>query len=192
MRVAERILTMDEVVRSKVVLIQRTGGGPEYNESFVGTVIVAEAQFCYIVTPKVMVRQEFSYDVFLPDRTVEKMTYDQFRIYDNGALAGFYVDKGVNNGITEFVIGDEATDFCEIGMCDFDKFGKLVLSYGRVILVAEDKEYYEVDYYSKKELPMEPRTHLENKVILDEYEKVREEKMKYLQAMAIAVRKIIK
>lgn len=69
--------------------------GIDILKSFVGTVIVAEPQFCYVVTPKVMVRQEFSYNVSLPDGTVDNRTYDQFDLVEHGSVAGFYVNQGL-------------------------------------------------------------------------------------------------
>ena len=75
-----RILNMDEAelreqVRSMVLFIEGSRPRPETPDkpetiSFMGTIILAEPQFFYVVVDHAMARDGFSYEVTLPDELV--------------------------------------------------------------------------------------------------------------------------
>lgn len=120
-----------EELKSMVVSIKRSRTCIEIPNNpeiiyFIGTILLAEPQFCYVVVDGDMVDDGFSYEATLPDGSVVPLVVDQFIVVEKGAFATFYIDRSaVNynvNMINAVHFGDqEVSMFANVCVADFDK-----------------------------------------------------------------------
>ena len=85
---------------------------------FMGTILVAELQFCYVVVDGDMIKDGFSYEATLPDGFVVPLLVDQLIIVENGEFATFYIDRSAVNynvdTINAVKFGDQFSRFATI------------------------------------------------------------------------------
>lgn len=127
--------SLREKIKSMVCSIK--GIGPNETIYFIGTIILAEPQFCYIVVDRCMVKYGFSYEATLPDGSVVPLLYDNFLIAGNGGLAAVRISRGVINynvGLIKAVQfeEDEVSRFKSVRLADFDEGQNIFFPAARV------------------------------------------------------------
>lgn len=89
----------------------------------IGTILVANQHFCYLMVKRAMVSDCGSYTIYLPDGSSIKIGGSEFMVSRRGFLAGCYIysDK-LRYDITQIAaapLGKDVVDFDEVHLCDF-------------------------------------------------------------------------